>query len=67
MEGRANAYASSFDDGLINVDLWELSRRRQATIVHELTHRAEFNNPDLMAESIRWRESLTGGSFLWLL
>ena len=61
VESRASARAASLDDGTINVDLWDLSRRRQTSIVHELTHHVEFNNPDLLAESIRWRESLTLG------
>ena len=74
LEGRrktrgSRAWAHSDRDRAyrVKLDFKERSRRGRGTTVHELTHTVEFADPEILAEAIRWRDSLTTDDTLeWL-
>ena len=66
---RSRAFAYSDRDRAYRVKLNYKTRTRlgRGTTVHELTHTAELADPSVLAEAIRWRDSLTTDDTLeWL-
>jgi len=64
---RAFAYPDRDRAYRVKLNFKERSRSGRATTVHELTHTVEYADPGVLAEAIRWRDSLTTDDTLeWL-